>query len=180
MAGRIKGITVEIGGDTTGLEKALKGVNTTIKSTQTQLKDVNKLLNRFSGRLVKVICSEEPDMYAVGTLEAEPTYDPLTGKGQLVFSCEDGDAYRYHVAETSVSKTGSGQVALENDFMPVVPTVTTTADTAFSWKVGEDTFRKSVSAGTWVFPELELAHGENIITVSGSGQTTFTYREGRL
>ena len=44
MASRIKGITVEIGGDTTGLDKALKSVNTTIKNTQTSLKDVNKLL----------------------------------------------------------------------------------------------------------------------------------------
>lgn len=44
MAGRIKGITVEIGGDTTGLEKALKSVNTTIRNTQSQLKDVNRLL----------------------------------------------------------------------------------------------------------------------------------------
>ena len=45
MAGsRIKGITVEIGGDTTGLDKALKGVNSTIKSTQTSLRDVNRLL----------------------------------------------------------------------------------------------------------------------------------------
>ena len=44
MAGRIKGITVEIGGDTTGLEKALRGVNSSIKTTQSQLKDVNKLL----------------------------------------------------------------------------------------------------------------------------------------
>ena len=43
MAGRIKGITVEIGGDTTGLDKALKGVNSTIKTTQSSLKDVNKL-----------------------------------------------------------------------------------------------------------------------------------------
>jgi len=42
--GRIKGITVEIGGDTTGLDKALRGVNSTIKTTQTSLKDVNKLL----------------------------------------------------------------------------------------------------------------------------------------
>ena len=42
--GRIKGITVEIGGDTTGLDKALKGVNSTIKTTQSSLKDVNKLL----------------------------------------------------------------------------------------------------------------------------------------
>ncbi|MCH4007721.1 MAG: phage tail tape measure protein [Eubacterium sp.] len=44
MPSRIKGITVEIGGDTTGLEKALKSVNSTIRSTQSSLKDVNKLL----------------------------------------------------------------------------------------------------------------------------------------
>jgi TP901 family phage tail tape measure protein len=44
VANRIKGITVEIGGDTTGLDKALKSVNTSIKSTQSALKDVNRLL----------------------------------------------------------------------------------------------------------------------------------------
>lgn len=44
MSGRIKGITVVIGGDTTGLEKSLKNVNDTIRKTQSSLKDVNKLL----------------------------------------------------------------------------------------------------------------------------------------
>lgn len=44
MADRIKGITVEIGGDTTKLSKALEGVNKNIRNTQTQLKDVQKLL----------------------------------------------------------------------------------------------------------------------------------------
>lgn len=44
MADRIKGITIEIDGDTKGLSQALKGVNKDIKSTQTQLKDVEKLL----------------------------------------------------------------------------------------------------------------------------------------
>ena len=44
LASRIKGITVEIGGDTTGLEKALKGVNSSIKTTQSALKDVERLL----------------------------------------------------------------------------------------------------------------------------------------
>lgn len=42
--GRIKGITIEINGDTTGLQDALKGVDKSLKDTQTQLKDVNKLL----------------------------------------------------------------------------------------------------------------------------------------
>lgn len=44
MANRIKGITVEIGGDTTKLQTALKGVNGQIKNTQSALKDVQKLL----------------------------------------------------------------------------------------------------------------------------------------
>ena len=44
MADRIKGITVEIGGETTGLKKALHGVNKEISSTQSQLKDVERLL----------------------------------------------------------------------------------------------------------------------------------------
>ena len=50
MAGsRIKGITVEIGGDTTKLQTALKGVNSEIKNTQSQLKDVEKLLKLDPG-----------------------------------------------------------------------------------------------------------------------------------
>lgn len=44
MADRIKGITVVLGGDTTGLSKALSGVNKDIGNTQKQLKDVEKLL----------------------------------------------------------------------------------------------------------------------------------------
>ena len=44
MADRIKGITVEIDGNTTGLSKALSGVNREIGSTQSQLKDVERLL----------------------------------------------------------------------------------------------------------------------------------------
>lgn len=45
MAGsRIKGITIEIGGDTTKLQKALSGVDKSLKDTQAKLKDVDKLL----------------------------------------------------------------------------------------------------------------------------------------
>ena len=50
MAGnRIRGITVEIGGDTTKLQTALKGGNTEIRNTQSQLKDVEKLLKLDPG-----------------------------------------------------------------------------------------------------------------------------------
>lgn len=49
MANRIKGITVEIGGDTTKLQNALKGVNSSIRDTQSQLRDVEKLMKLDPG-----------------------------------------------------------------------------------------------------------------------------------
>lgn len=49
VANRIKGITVEIGGDTTKLQTALKGVNSEIRNTQSQLRDVEKLLKLDPG-----------------------------------------------------------------------------------------------------------------------------------
>ena len=44
MASRSQGITVEIGGGTTKLSKALESVNKSIKGMQSGLKNVNKLL----------------------------------------------------------------------------------------------------------------------------------------
>jgi phage-related minor tail protein len=41
---KVRGITIELGADTSGLSKALKSVNQEIGSTQKQLKDVEKLL----------------------------------------------------------------------------------------------------------------------------------------
>ena len=43
-SGRIKGITIEIDGNTTPLQKSLADVDKSLRDTQTQLKDVNKLL----------------------------------------------------------------------------------------------------------------------------------------
>ena len=44
MAGRIAGITIELAGDSTKLQSSLKGVDKSLKQTQSALRDVNKLL----------------------------------------------------------------------------------------------------------------------------------------
>ena len=49
MANRIKGITIEIGGDTTRLDRALSGTNKELSETQKQLKDVERLLKLDPG-----------------------------------------------------------------------------------------------------------------------------------
>ena len=51
MAGAIKGITVEIGGDTTKLGKALAEVNKSSKDLQNELKGVDRLLKFDPGNV---------------------------------------------------------------------------------------------------------------------------------
>lgn len=48
-AGRIKGITIEIGGDTTKLTKALSAVDNSIRNTQTNINDLNRALKLDPG-----------------------------------------------------------------------------------------------------------------------------------
>ena len=65
MANRIKGITVEIGGDTTKLQTALKGVNGQIKSTQSALKYVEKLL-KLDPTNTTLLAFEQAQLYLSG------------------------------------------------------------------------------------------------------------------
>lgn len=51
MADRIKGITIEIGGDTSQLQSSLKGVDKQLRETQSNLKDINKLLKLDPGNV---------------------------------------------------------------------------------------------------------------------------------
>lgn len=92
MAGRIAGITIEIGGDTTKLDKALSGVNKSIKTTQSSLKDVNKLLKldpknvdllkQKQGYLTKAIDETkkklDTEKQALAQLKANSTTDDVT------------------------------------------------------------------------------------------------------
>ena len=48
---KIRGITIEIGGDTSGLSKALKDVNREVQTAQNGLKDVNNLLKMNPGNV---------------------------------------------------------------------------------------------------------------------------------
>lgn len=49
MAKRIEGITIKIGADTTELNKAIRGIDSELRNTQSQLRDVNRLLKMDPG-----------------------------------------------------------------------------------------------------------------------------------
>lgn len=106
MASRIQGITVEIGGDTTKLQNALKGVHGHIKSTQSQLKDVNKLLKLDPGntellaqkhKLLAEAVGETKEKLATLKMAAEQANTALAN-GEI--SQEQYDALQREIVET--------------------------------------------------------------------------------
>ncbi len=105
-AGRIKGITIEIGGDTTKLQTALKGVNTEIRNTQKELKDVEKLLKMDPGnvtllaqkqKLLKDAVSETKEKLETLKTAAEQANEALA-RGEI--SQEQYDALQREIIET--------------------------------------------------------------------------------
>ena len=63
---RVKGITVKIGGDVSGLDKALQGVNSKINDTRAQLRDVKRLLKFDPGNTELLKQKQELLAKAVG------------------------------------------------------------------------------------------------------------------
>lgn len=106
MANRIKGITVEIGGDTTKLQTALKGVNGQIKNTQVALKDVERLLKldptnttllAQKQKLLTQAIGETKEKLATLKTAAQQANEQLQ-KGEI--SQEQYDALQREIAET--------------------------------------------------------------------------------
>ena len=98
MASRIQGITVEIGGDTTKLTTALKSVNTDIRTTQSQLRDVNNLLKLDPGntellaqkhRLLGEAVAETKEKLETLKAAAEQANEALA-KGEITQAQYDG------------------------------------------------------------------------------------------
>jgi phage-related minor tail protein len=75
MAGGIKGITVEIGGDTTKLGKALSEVNSKSKGLSKELKGVNTLLKLDPGNVT--LLKQKEDLLNKSVTETKTKLDAL-------------------------------------------------------------------------------------------------------
>ena len=129
------------------------------------------------GKLMKIVDPDTPDHYYIGRCTlSEPTY-----KGSAIMFLEilaDAQPYRLSLMETVVTKSVStgDTVNLVNDTMPVVPTITVSANVTI--KFGSVSVSLA-SGSTYRFPEITLERGVNKISITaGSGTITFTYRQG--
>lgn len=116
MDDRIKGITIEIGGDTTGLSKALSGVNKEIKDTQTQLKDVNRLLKMDPGNTE--LLRQKYDLLNKSIDSTEKKLDTLKQAEKQVqdqFKCGKVSESQYNALKREVIATESNLKNLKSE-----------------------------------------------------------------
>jgi phage-related protein len=101
-----------------------------------------------------------------------------SGKGSITVHVSS-DPFKLKQSNTVVSRTGAGSVTLSNSDMPVVPTITTTAAMGISFTLDGNEYSAQIN-GTATVPQLVLPKGNTVVTVTGTGKITFTYREGLL
>ena len=134
MADRIRGLTIEIDGNTTKLSKALEGVNKDIKSTQTQLKDVEKLLKLDPGNIDLLRQKEELLNKAV-TDTADKLGTLKTALAQMDASGVDKSSAEYQALQREIIATENSLKDLQKEAASSNAELAKIADTAK--KVGE-------------------------------------------
>lgn len=107
MAGnRIKGITIEIGGNTTKLTDSLKSVDKSLKDTQSKLKDVNKLLKMDPSNVE--LLRQKHDLLTKAVEDTKKRQEELKkaledakNSGDTKYSQEQQDALQRELIETT-------------------------------------------------------------------------------
>lgn len=134
----------------------------------------------LNGMAANITLDDDPGYYYQGRLSVSKyKTDGLLKQITVKATCRP---FKLKQGETSVSSdltTTFTALRLENDRMPVVPTITVTAETTLRW----DGSTFTVSAGTHKILDIELLEGVNTLeakVTSGTGQIVVAYQEGAL
>lgn len=114
MATKIRGITLEIGGDTSGLQASLTKVNNDLTSTQKQLKDVERLLKLDPGNVD--LLRQKQELLSNAVEKTGNKLDTLTAAQQaFVEAGGDVNSEGYKALEREIIATQNGlQTAADN------------------------------------------------------------------
>lgn len=144
------------------------------------LNKYSAFLDAVNGQRMNIVLDDDLTYYYIGRVSCSALkVDKKIGK--LTVKC-DCDPYKMKSVNTISSSrfnaAGTQTITLNNLRKRVVPEITTTTQMTIAF----DSYSKTVSAGTFKIPELELSAGSKEITVTstGAGTITFTYREGRI
>lgn len=139
---------------------------------------IRTIINAIHGQRLQIIEPDFPELYLIGECKVSKVFnDKAYGSFDVTATCEP---YRYAIDEINRIITASSEpvnvVLTNNGRKTLTPTIT--VSNSVNLVIG--TSSVSLSAGTYKLTSLTLSPGPNIVTVSGSGTVTFTYREAVL
>lgn len=129
MANRIKGITIEIGGDTTKLDKALRATDSELAKVQANLRDVDRLL-KLDPTNVDLLAQKQRLLAERSQLAAERLETMETAAKQLDNTLERSKLDDFNL-ELDITKAKAESAARElKDFDPALSQVSSAAGDA--------------------------------------------------
>lgn len=140
-------------------------------------KKLSEITNKLHGRKTKVTFSDDSDYYYYGRIKINELSSDKVAK-TLSLDC-DFEPYKYKQNITTVTHEVEAGNSYDfiNDRMSVVPKLTLSADITFTF----NNVSYSLSAGTYLIPDIQFKEGVNTITVTtGSGTIKAEYQEGCL
>ena len=126
MAEKIRGITIEIDGDTTGLSKSLKDVDKSLKSTQNQLKDVNKLL-KLDPKNTELL-KQKQELLAKASEQAKTKIETLQKVQAELGERTAENAQQYDAVQREIIATQKAQEDYDRQLQEMTPHVETLSD----------------------------------------------------
>ena len=132
------------------------------------------------GRRMNVIFDRDPAFYYDARIMIEDV-ERHWGYCELSLECR-AKPYKLEQFETAITvlPTGIATVTLTNTRMPVVPSITVSAEMALTFTIAGVGYTINLAAGSHIVPSLVLTDGETEIDITGTGSITFTYRKGAL
>lgn len=134
--------------------------------------------NRLNGRACRITLDKDPDYFWQGRCAVD-SYKSNKRLRQFVVAARVRP-YKYKQTETVVTfdlTEAEKTVSLQNSRRSVCPVITCTDDNTVIVFNGK-TF--NFSAGSHKDLDIRFTEGINEVTISGTGQVTFTYQEGDL
>ena len=150
-----------------------------IQPRNEQLSQFTDVKNKLHGKKGRIVLDDDPSFFYVGRCFVS-AYKGEHGIGRISVEC-DCEPYKYKSEETMVTQAvdGTDNIVLTNARKRAVPLVTIETDTTLNIVYGGVNVW-DLAAGSYMLPELELAEGENTVTVTGTGRISFTWREAVL
>ena len=132
------------------------------------------------GRRMNVIFDRDPTCYYDARVTLE-NVERHSGYCELSLECR-ARPYKLEHFETTITvlPSGNATVTLTNMRMPVVPTITVSAEMTLAFTLLGKDYTVNLSVGTHIIPSLVLLEGDTAIEITGTGRITFTYRKGAL